>query len=163
LIQYHSLREASSEQTIAWLEVLAENLRPSDLDEIAATSDMDPLLSLTTSVMLSDMAWVITSNDIPVAVFGCAPSGPPGSGLVWMMGTPLMDERRTAISIARSTVPYLRQMHKRYACLWNHIDARNEKSMNWLRWSGFRLLEAVPDYGREGRLFFIFARYDPDV
>lgn len=163
MIEYHSLREASPEQTIAWMEVLAENLRPSDLDEIAATSDLDPLLSLTTSVMLSDMAWVITSNDIPVAVFGCAPSGPAGSGLVWMMGTPLMDERRTAISIARSTVPYLRQMHQRYACLWNHIDARNTKSMNWLRWSGFRLLEAVPEYGREGRLFFIFARYDPHV
>ncbi|WP_343698848.1 hypothetical protein [Caulobacter sp.] len=163
MIEYQDLREASSEQTIAWLEVLAENLRPSDLDEITATSDMDPLLSLTTSVMLSQRAWVIISSGVPVAVFGCAPSGPADSGLVWMMGTPAMDERRTAISIARMTVPYLRQMHRLYACLWNHIDARNEKSMHWLRWCGFRLLEAIPSYGREARPFYIFARYEPDV
>lgn len=163
MIQYRDLREASSEQTTAWLEVLAENLRPSDLDEIAASSDLDPLMSLTASVAVSDMAWVILSNDIPVAVFGCAPSGHPNSGQVWMMGTPGMDERRTAISIARSTVPYLDRMHALYACLWNYIDARNEKSMNWLRWSGFRLLEAHPAHGREGRLFFTFARYAPRV
>ncbi|QOC54137.1 hypothetical protein [Caulobacter vibrioides] len=163
MITFTDLREAGTEQTLAWLTALSENLRPSDRDEIAATHDLDPLLSLTTSVMLSDMAWIIHADGAPVAVFGCASSGCPGSGLVWMMGTPAMDVRPTALGIARATLPYLRRMHALYPCLWNHIDARNEKSMTWLRWSGFRLLEAHPEHGRERRLFFTFARYDPHV
>ncbi|PXA91178.1 hypothetical protein DMC25_06390 [Caulobacter sp. D4A] len=163
MITFVDLRQVGPEQSVAWVSDLAGRLRPSDLDEIAATHDLDPEVSLTTSVMLSDHAWVILKGTRPIAVFGCAATGCEGSGLVWMMGTPEMDERRAAMTIARATRPYLRQMHRTYPCLWNYIDARNDKSMNWLRWSGFRLLEAHPKHGREGRLFFTFARYDPHV
>ena len=45
----------------------------------------------------------------------------------------------------------------------NYIDARNEQSLRWLRWTGFKLLEAHPEHGREKRLFFTFARFDPHV
>ena len=163
MITFKDLREEGSEQTVAWMTSLAERLRPSDLDEIAATHALDPAVSLTTSIMLSDHAWVILKDTLPIAVFGCAPSGCPGSGLVWMMGTPDMDGHRAAIRIARATNAYLVQMHATYPCLWNYIDARNGKSMNWLRWSGFQLLEAHPEHGPERRMFFTFARYAPHV
>lgn len=143
----------------AWLTDLAENLRPADLDEIAATSEHDPLMSLVMSTILSDMAWVITSDGRPIAIFGCSPyDQPPGEALVWMMGSPEMDARPNAIAILRNTVPYLRAMHTAYPRLWNHIDARNAKSMRWLAWSGFTVVSEHPGFGRNGELFYLFER-----
>lgn len=161
VIEFKDVREQGADQVMAWLASLADNLRQSDLDEITATHDLDPFTSLLTSARLSELAWVILWNGEPVSIFGAAPTPCPDSGLVWMMGTPGMDERRPSLTIARMTRPYLERMHRRYPCLWNNIDARNEKSMNWLKWSGFKLLEALPEYGREKRLFFTFGRFDP--
>jgi hypothetical protein len=161
VIEFKDIREHEVSQVTAWLATLAANLRRSDLDEITATHALDPVTSLMTSARLSEMAWVILWNGEPVAIFGAAPTPCPDSGLVWMMGTPGMDDRRPALTIARMTRPYLAVMHRRFPCLWNYIDARNEKSMNWLKWSGFNLLEAHPEHGREKRLFFTFGRFDP--
>lgn len=157
MIELRDLREAPAEQIAAWLGAIAGNLRPLDRLEIEATSDLDPTTALIASAMVSELAWVLLVGGEPVAVFGVAPSGCEGSGMVWLMGTPAMDDTPTAL--ARFTRRGLRMMHRRFPCLWNYIDARNEPSMRWLLWSGFRLLEAHPEHGREGRLFFTFARY----
>lgn len=145
----------------ALLLELAAGLRATDLDEIAATSDLAPLDALLNSVLVSALSWVVLHEGDPVAVFGVAPTALEVAGSVWMLGTSGMDA--AAISILRLTRPYLLEMHRRFPLLWNYIDARNEKSMAWLRWCGFRLLEAHPNHGREGRLFFTFARYEPHV
>jgi hypothetical protein len=161
LIEVIRLGERAPDLLAGDLEKLAESLRVSDLAEIQATSEMAPLDALRVSVGVSDMAWLVFWKGEPVCVFGVAPTPTPGIGSVWMMGTPGMD--RAALAILRRTAPYLRQMHERYPLLWNYIDARNERSMAWLEWAGFRLTEAHPQHGREGRLFFTFARYEPHV
>lgn len=161
MIEVIPAHEADQAALRDWLIELAANLRPADLDEIEATSEEPPLASLLSSLLASDMAWVGLRGGTPVCIFGVAPTPLPGAGNVWMMGTPEIDE--IPVAFLRRTGPYLRQMHERYPLLWNYIDARNRKSMDWLDWSGFRLLEAHPHYGREGRLFFTFARYEPHV
>jgi hypothetical protein len=158
MIHLKNLRDTPSEQIVCWLGDIASNLRPEDRDEIEAMSGLDPLVSLTASVMASDMCWVIFENDTPITVFGCGPSGHPDSGIVWMMGTPRMDE--VSMRLGRISLYCLQLMHSKYACLWNYIDARNGKSMRWLDWCGFELLEAHPKFGREKRLFLTFARLD---
>lgn len=158
------LAEVSNAQAAEWLVDLAEVLRPSDLTEIEATSGEDPAVSLVSSVMLSDHAWVILADDEePIGVFGCAPSGDPEEGIVWMMGSPRMDEPAHALAILRLSRPYLDKMHDAYPLLSNHIDARNERSMKWLQWCGFEVIEAAPGHGRNGELFFLFARHRPRV
>lgn len=152
------VRSVAPDALAIWLEQLAANLRPGDIDEIAAASGEDPLVALRLSVIASDMCWIALHDLEPVAIFGVAPTVPL-SGMVWMVGTPKMDE--LGRKVLRVTRPYLDRMHERYAVLWNHIDARNSKSMRWLEWCGFRLIEALPDHGPERRLFFTFARYDP--
>lgn len=161
MIELIDLREAPTEQTIAWLGVLAANLRPADLAEIDATTDQPPAAALEWSVRLSEMAWVMLADGEPFAIWGCGPSGCPDSGVVWMMGTPAVDTHGTAFG--RAALRSLDHMHGRYACLWNYIDARNERSMRWLRWMRFELLEAHPSHGLHGLLFFTFARYRPHV
>lgn len=159
MIQFHDLREVSDEQLKTWLGEIADNLRPSDLLEMEATSEHPPLLTLVLSVMVSELAWVITSNGQPISVFGCGGlDTSPGEALVWMLGCPEMDDRRAAITIARMTGPYLAEMHTVYPRLWNHIDARNDKSLRWLKWSGFTLVESCPGHGLNGELFYEFER-----
>lgn len=138
---------------------LAQDLRPEDLAEIQATTGEDPAVTLVSSLMLSELAWVVLDDEDPIAVFGAAPDlNRPGDGLVWMMGTPRMDHPAAATFILRHTRPYLDEMHRRFPRLWNHIDARNDKSMRWLEWANFRVTEAHPAFGREGRLFYTFER-----
>jgi hypothetical protein len=160
MIELHDLREVPTGQATAWLGAIATDLRLGDREEIDATTDMSPEDALVGSAAGSDMAWIISNQGRPMTVFGCAPSAP-GSGQVWMMGTPEMDA--VSLRLGRVSLRCLHLMHAKHACLWNYIDARNEQSMRWLRWTGFQLLEAHPQFGRQGRLFFTFARYDPNV
>lgn len=157
-MQIVSLAEVSNAQVADWLVDLADDLRPADLDEIAATTAEDPATSLITSVMMSTHAWVILDGEDPICAFGAAPDGRPGLGVVWMMGSPRMDEPRNALGILRQSRPYLDRLHAAYPTLWNNIDARNGRSMRWLEWLGFEVQEALPDYGLEGRLFYRFSR-----
>lgn len=161
MIRYVDLREVSEDTLKGYLLHLAENLRPSDLDEIAATTDRTALATLADSVSVSERVWVILANEEPVCVFGAAPTELPGAGSVWMMGTPRMDERAVALSICRQFRPYLAELHQLWPILFNFVDARNQKSIEWLLWGGFEIIEALPNHGREGRLFFTFSRYDP--
>lgn len=158
-----SLSEVSNVQACEWLVDLAEDLRSSDLDEIAAATGDDPAVALVSSVMVSSHAWVILDEGDPIAAFGCAPSGEPEDAVVWMLGSPRMDIPRNAIAILRLSRPYLDEMQRAYARLWNYIDARNDRSMRWLEWCGFRVREAHPNHGVEGRLFYLFSRHRPRV
>lgn len=156
-----SLSEVTNAQAAEWLVDLAGDLRSTDYAEIKATSGEDPATALVSAVMVSTHAWVILADDDPIAAFGCAPSADPSSAVVWMLGSPRMDERANAIAILRLSRPYLDQMQTAYASLWNHIDARNDRSMKWLEWCGFRVLEAGQSFGVEGRLFFLFYKGAP--
>lgn len=161
MIQVISLAEVSNAQAAEWLVDLAEDLRPSDLDEIAAGSGEDPAVALMSCALLSDHGWAILDGEDPIAAFGCAPSGTPGSAIVWMLGSPRMDEPRNAVGILRQSRKYKDLMHDAYPTLFNYIDARNERSMRWLKWCGYELVELVPEFGVERRPFYLFSRHRP--
>jgi hypothetical protein len=161
VIEVIPVSEATTEQLRDWLIDMAANLRPADLVELRATSELGPLESLVGSVVASELAWIVLHDTRPVCAFGVAPTPLVGAGNVWMLGTPGLI--RIARSFLKRGWDYLRAMHDRFPLLWNYIDARNGQSAAWLEWLGFRLTEAHPNHGREGRLFFTFARYEPHV
>ncbi len=161
MIQVVSLAEVSNAQAAEWLVDLAEDLRQCDLDEISATTREDPAVALMSCAMVSDHGWVILDGDDPIAAFGCAPTSDPSAASVWMLGSPRMDEPRNALGILRQSEHYKSVMHRSYPTLFNYIDARNEKSMRWLKWCGYELLTLVPEYGLEGRPFYLFSRHRP--
>lgn len=163
MITVVDLSTASNADVAVWLVDLSEDLRPGDYDEIKALSEETPAVVLVSSVMLSTHAWVILDGGTPIAAFGAAPSDDPDRGIVWMLGSPRMDIPNNAIGILRRSVPYMDEMHATYPTLFNYIDARHEKSLRWLRWCGYELIEEVPDHGLEARLFFLFSRHRPHV
>jgi hypothetical protein len=147
----------------AWADVqavaIAEDLRQADRQEIAASSGLPPLTCIREGIKLSDSAWIVLDRaGAPVSIFGVAPSTQEGVGVVWLLGTNRM--MREALPIARATGRCIRQLHTRYTCLFNFVDARNEVSLRWLHWAGFDIAAERHTHGTEGRLFYEVVRFD---
>lgn len=157
MITVHDLRLVSADKVEAWADHIAANMRQSDIDEVAASSGCSPSEALHESLKLSSIAFMIESDTHgPVAMFGAAPHALPGVGIVWMLGTDGI--RSEGYSIARATRRYFDELNAEFWMLWNYIDARNEGSMRWLRWGGFKLLAEHPQHGHLGLPFYTFAR-----
>lgn len=157
MIQVHDLRQVPADTVEAWAYHIGANMRQSDIDEVRASSDLSPHQAIVMSLNLSTIAFCVVSDTHgPCAMFGAAPGGLPGLGIVWMLGTEGI--RREGYSIAKQTRSYFETLNEAYPILWNYIDGRNSLSMRWLRWGGFELLAEHPEYGPEGRPFFTFAR-----
>ena len=92
---------------------------------------------------------------IPPGVFV---TGPTDEGIVWMLGSPKMDLPRNRSGILRRSKGYLGTLLGTYPRLFNHIDARNDRSMKWLEWLGFEIIDVDLSFGIEGRPFFLFER-----
>lgn len=158
MIHFQNVREVPAGQLHGWLRVLADNLRPADLAEIQATHALPAFDCLLQSVELSSLCWVALDGDTPFCVFGCAPSAAPDVGVAWLMGTARLDD--IPHTFVRNTLRHLKEMHRLYPCLFNYIDVRNTRSVEWLRLCGFSILEAIPEHGIERRPFLLFARLD---
>lgn len=162
MIQVHDLRRVSADTVGAWADHIGANMRQSDIDEVRASSALSPTEAIHTSLALSSVAFCVVSDTHgPCAIFGAAPGGLPGLGIVWMLGTDGL--RHEGYSIAKQTRSYFDQLNAEYPILWNYIDGRNSLSMRWLRWGGFELLAEHPNHGPEGRTFHTFARTNTHV
>jgi hypothetical protein len=156
MIQVHDLRSVEPGVVLTWVEHLTSHLRRSDIDEVEAMGGVSPATALAVSLSLSSHAFaVLGRRGEPIAMFGAAPHPLPGLGVVWMLGSDGIDREATAIG--RRSRRFFRELADAYPLgLWNYIDARNKKSMRWLRWGGFKLLgdHTMPS----GHLFHIFAK-----
>lgn len=133
---------------------IAAHLREADRQEIAATRpNADPADVIANAVLRSSHTWV-AANGSPIAIFGVAPVSLLGSiGSPWLLATDeAFKHPRTLVVAGRR---YISTMRALYSKLFNYVDARNDKSIRWLRRIGFTVLPAVP-YGVEGELFHRF-------
>lgn len=138
---------------------IAANLRACDAQELRAMhgNDLDLLEALQTAVSASEEAYVaITAYGEPIAVFGLAPvSLLGGQACPWMLGTDTVDlYARSVVQLSRAHVA---RWSQRYDQLFNYVDARNLRSIAWLRRTGFSVFEPEPR-GLNGELFHRFER-----
>lgn len=139
------------------LAYIFDNLRETDLAEIKASTRLRPDRVFAEGIALSRHTWIIQDRTgLPIGVFGVAPSAFPDMGIAWLVGTDGMEREATAI--ARQTRRYVAAMQQDFSVLTNWIDARNERSLQWLLRAGFHIIDADPAYGPERRLFYQFAR-----
>jgi hypothetical protein len=134
---------------------LAPRVRPADRAEIYAMSMMEPALALELSVGSSSTAYA-TLDDAGrvICLAGVAPrSLLSGNGTVWLIASP--DVERMPMTFLRTTRAYLTRLKSEYRVLMNHVDARNEKSIAWLRWLGASIADPVP-FGPLGLPFHPF-------
>ena len=138
------------------IDALLADIRPQDLAEADALFGPGKIRgALTDSLASSAMAWTGEAPDGLAWMFGVAPAqGLLGDiGLPWMVGTRLVDRERRALTLL--TPAYIARMLAAFPILTNIVDARNTKSIRWLRHVGFELMPATP-MGAAGLPFHLF-------
>lgn len=134
-------------------DFFAANLRQADRDEaLALLGPVDVRDVLAQSVEASTRTWVRVEKERPVWIAGVAPAGH-GVGVPWMVGTDEMFSHKGALM--REARGYLEAMLGAYCALVNVVDARNERSVRWLRSLGF-IVGAAEPMGAAGLPFHRF-------
>lgn len=137
------------------IDVVAPQLRTADQIEVEACTKLAIHEALATAVRCSTMVWTIEVDGEAAGLFGVCPwSLLGGIGSPWMLGTPALE--RAPRSLTREGRRYIRRMLSPFPTLINYTDARNVKSIRWLRALGFVFDTEPVAYGLYGLPFFRF-------
>lgn len=137
------------------VDILVANMRPADMAELLATHDCDPHHALLHAISISPHRWAMDVNGelgfiggfVPVSLLG-------GIGSPWLLGTTLLNRYPGALTKVA--------MHYRdiglglYPVLTNYVDARNTKSIRWLRRLGYTIADEATPYGPQRMPFYKF-------
>lgn len=125
------------------VESIAKNMREADRQELWASGLVTPELALKSAIKASDKAWTGLINDEPVCMFGVSRGTIAARiGSPWLLGTDALEMYQ--VPFLRRCRGYVSEMTEGFDTLINYVDARNAKSIRWLRWLGFDLEEARP-------------------
>lgn len=135
-------------------KILAKFMRVPDIAEIEAASGLSPLQVIQAAIAATDRPMTAFFNDELACIFGVAPlCFLAGQGAPWMLGTEQIDHHPGAF--LRRCGSYIAEMAASYRHLLNYVDARNTRSIRWLKRMGFTFQEAVP-YGVSQLPFHLF-------
>lgn len=129
--------------TIADVDLIAWNMRECDRREIWASHRSLPHDALTEGWRLSTLVRVGTVDDRAVCMFGVtARSALSTTGTPWMLATQELE--RVQRPFLRLSLPVVELMQDEYPKLENYVDARNDRTIRWLKWLGFKLAPSAP-------------------
>jgi len=123
---------------------LMSNLRPHDEAEVVALGGRTAT-ELWDAVRASHEAQAVFEDGKLVCIYGINPHPAKCVGIVWLLGTPLLDSRM--ISLCKQAREVIARWQQSFAVLTNCTDSRNTRILVWLRWLGFRLVGAIPVNG----------------
>lgn len=137
----------------AWhIRDIAARMRQADRDEVSASSGKTPLVALAYSFRKSSIVMTAMIDGRPEIMFGVGDVNILGGvGAPWLLGTDAVDT--VPLWFVRRSLAWRNQLLMRYSVLRNFVDARNEVSIRWLRWLGFRILDPVKLRGHDFHLF----------
>lgn len=148
----YTIRDA----TIEDMDALLADIRDADRDEVMAF-DKDCRKVMRLSYLGSMMCKAVECEDGLLCVLGVsAESLADGDGCPWMLGTKLLEtkHKRAILELSPECLRIVRELFP--GKLENFVDARNTKSIRWLRWMGFSFDEPV-EIGEECLPFFPFS------
>ncbi len=134
------------------------HLRAADKREFEATTfDGDFMLSGRQIFMLPGPKWECHTPRGKPAVMGGFVSIWPGTGTLWMWGTPDWPEVRVEVSrfVTREVLPDLDKTVHRIEC---RTIADNKDVIRWLKYLGFQQEAVNAQFGRGREDFLLFAR-----
>lgn len=121
---------------------VAASLRPADAAEVWALARHSPLEAVTRSLEIPGEAYAFLVDDEPLAVFGCAETEVAEVGSPWLLGAEGVERHaRKFLELGRS---YVAHWAHEYTDLYNVVDQRNERSIDWLGRLGFTFGEPIP-------------------
>ena len=142
---------------------IAENVRDEDREEMWASCMQQPSRALRLGMEFSDKCLTGLIDDVPVCMWGVlSESMIFNHGTPWMVAAKGIDDR-AAVFLRHCKAPVMDLLNN-YAMLENYVDARNTRSITWLKWLGFTIEEPRP-YGALKMPFhrFFMQREDKNV
>lgn len=136
------------------IEYVAKNMRLADRKEVFAFSGKKPKEALLLGYEMGEECYTAYHNNIPVIIFGVTSKyNLTRSGVPWMLST--KELKIPSVTILKISKRIVDNMKEIYYDLENYVDARNDVSINWLKWLGFEFDEPKP-VGKYGVLFYRF-------
>lgn len=134
---------------------LERNIRPSDAAEAIATFGLSPNSVVWLTRKSSDETHSGFVGGVLVCMFGVGPEDVlTGIRRPWLIGTRELDKQ--AGIFARRSLAMIGVFMRAYPRLVNHVDARNRRTVRWLRSLGFVIDEPEP-FGALGLPFHRFS------
>jgi hypothetical protein len=133
---------------------MAPRMRQCDIDEAWAAAHYDPFKALMISKMVSRDPMACLADGQTVWMFGVGQRSPFSRiGNPWMLAAEGLEKHSRVF--LRMSVNYVKEIKTWYDLLENHVDARNEKTVKWLKWLGYTIDDPEP-FGVEGFPFHRF-------
>ena len=138
------------------LRLTLDDMRAADVDEIKASSGLSPLMALKVSARASRSPVAALVDGEPVAVFGIVNANTiENIGAPWLLGTDRLDE--ITREWLKDAPQWIMLLSDGYSLLRNWVDARNVRSIRWLKHMGFKVKKSEP-FGLAGLPFRQFER-----
>ena len=132
---------------------LAPELRETDLAELRAVADRNPLDILVEAIGLPGVHLAGIRDGRCRVLFGAATLGF-DRGSVWLLASD--DIYRWSREFLLESRTWLEYLHSYYGWLGNWVDDRNQVSQRWLAALGFHAAYHAHQYGVERRPFTLF-------
>ena len=122
---------------------IADHVREADRAEFWAATYSLPADVMRRGLRVSETVYTGLIDGIPVCMFGVASAGLLGGvGRPWMVGTDHLD--RHALLFLKRCRKVVAEMVALFPILENYVDSRNVRAIQWLKWLGFKMDEAMP-------------------
>jgi hypothetical protein len=120
---------------------VAATMRASDIAEVWALDRHSPAEAIQRSLDMPGEAYAFLVDDVPLAVFGCAETVLPGVASPWLLGAEGVEHHaRQFLELGRE---YVYRWGLEYEHLYNVVDARNGRSIDWLGRLGFTFADPI--------------------
>lgn len=125
---------------------IADDVRPEDKAELWATNYSSPERTMKLGLDVSSRAFTGMVDDVPVCMWGVVTDSVIfRSGIPWMVCSKGVE--RVAKTFLKESKPLMVKLCDGYDRLDNYVDARNTRTMGWLKWMGFEFSEEPEPYG----------------
>jgi hypothetical protein len=122
-------------------------LRKEEVEEVWASNNATPEQALSESFKRSTKCFTFLVEGKPAAMFGIAPDSlASNSASVWFLGTDDMGQAKKTFMVQSRR--FINLLLKEYPVLYNFVDYRYKKTLQWLEWCGAKIFDPVP-YGRD--------------
>lgn len=127
---------------------LHSKIKQSDVDEVMASSGYTAEQALTVSLENSEKAYTVMVSGKPEMMFGVVVDEFfDDAYVVWMLSSEAVFPLVTVKRFMREAKSFIKSFHKDKLFLWNYVDERNLRSLNWLRKCGFRFVKREERHG----------------
>ena len=134
---------------------IARHMRECDIEEVWAASHQIPYEALSQSLALSPYAQTALYDGVPSAMYGVAVAGFMDTvGAPWMLATD--DLKLWSFQFLKRSIRVIQEMLDCCPHLFNYVDARNVKSIAWLKWLRFDVSDNPEPWGLDGLPFHRF-------